>query len=76
MSKAREIIKHLGADAITERLGVTKYSVRHARSANLFPGIWYPSILMMCCEQGLDCPMSAFNWRSQEDAELADRGAA
>ena len=63
---ARDIINEIGADAICERLGVTSYSVRAAKTAGTFPARWFLGVRALCDERGVECSMSAFNWRSPE----------
>jgi hypothetical protein len=65
----------LGADAMSQRLGVTPHSIRHARATKAFPASWYAPLLDMCAAAGIDCPLNAFNWKTPNEARL-DAGAA
>lgn len=47
-------------------LGVTEHSIRHARFTGLFPASWYGPLVELCEGAGIECPMSAFNWKSPE----------
>ncbi len=66
----------LGVEAITKKLGVTRHSVRHARTTGLFPASWYAPLLAMCGDVGVDCPIEAFNWKSPASTLEHERGAA
>jgi len=65
---SKEIVKNiadrLGDDAIASACGVSSHSVRNARWQGGFPASWFPVIRQMCAKDGLDCPESAFNFKS------------
>lgn len=57
------IIKTLGADAISDFLGVSSHSVRYAKTTGRFPASWYDPLDDFCIEVGIPCPRAAFNFR-------------
>ena len=72
----RTITDALGSVAIQERLGVTEFSIRHARREGSFAASWYAAMKAMCDEAGVDCPMSAFNWKTSEPASPSEASNA
>ena len=66
MSKTpvHEILNILGADTVQAKFGVSEFSIKHARSSGRFPASWYGEISKMCADNGIDCPMRAFNFKS------------
>lgn len=61
----REITDTLATDALCARLGVKPHSIRHARTTGTFPASWYAPLKAMCDAAGIECPMSAFNWKAE-----------
>jgi len=59
-----EIINIIGGGRIAAELGVTAHAVRHVKGAGAFPASWYRHLLSLCDEHDIDCPMTAFSWRS------------
>lgn len=67
-----QITDALPHDVICERLLVKPRSIRLARERKVFPANWYPTMKSICAEYGVDCPESAFNWKSPStDAPLS-----
>lgn len=68
MSKknVNQIIEAIGQDAIVSALGVSTHSVRHAKFAGSMPANWYVSVKDLCDAQGIDCPVSAFNFKQMQ----------
>lgn len=66
------ITDKLGADAICSGLSVTNHSVRHARFTGAFPAAWYRQLKEMCEAEGIDCPLSAFNFKSPTSRPSAE----
>ena len=64
MDKAKHIADQLGQAKIALALGVGVTAVNNAVSREYFPATWYPVIRDMCRKAGLDCPESAFNFKS------------
>lgn len=60
------------SDRICKELGVTHHSVRYARTTGLFPASWYAPLLDLCGDAGVECPMSAFNWKAFDDAPSSE----
>jgi hypothetical protein len=58
------IIKALGRENIAARIGVSDFSIRHARASGKFPASWYAPLREMCAEAGVACSLDAFNWKS------------
>jgi hypothetical protein len=58
------IVAALTADAMCEALGVGFHAIRYARNAGTFPGNWYGTLLAMCDERGIDCPLDLFTWKT------------
>lgn len=57
----------LGAEAMSQHLGVTLHSIRHARVTKGFPASWYAPLLEMCTSAGIECHLDAFNWKTPAD---------
>lgn len=56
---------------IPEVIDVKARSVRAARENGFFPSSWYAALDELCAEVGVDCPRSAFNFKTR-----ADRGVS
>ena len=72
MKNAQHIASALGQRQIAEAVGVVPTAVNNAVMRGSFPASWFTVIRAMCEENGLDCPESAFNFRSP----TSERGAA
>jgi len=69
MSDARTLIEALGADAIAAAVEVSPRTVLN-KGAGRFPAYWYPPILRLCTDRGIECGIDAFAF------DRAKRGAA
>lgn len=67
-STVHHIVQTLGRENIESRLGVSKYSLFAAKRDRLFPAAWFDVLDEMCRERGIECPRSAFRFRSSESA--------
>tara|TARA_Y100000766_G_C18471096_1_gene395247 strand:+ start:214 stop:459 length:246 start_codon:yes stop_codon:yes gene_type:complete len=65
MSEISVICDALGRKEIGRRLGVSKAAVANAVSDGRFPSRWYKVISRMCADQGVGCPLSAFNFADE-----------
>ena len=65
----------LSPDAMCDALGVGKHAVRYARFTGTFPGNWYGTLLPMCDAAGIDCPLSAFTWKTAKSSEKTESAA-
>lgn len=65
---SKEIVKTiadaLGDDLISQTCGVSDHSVRNARWQGRFPASWFVALEAACIAKGIDCPRSAFNFKS------------
>lgn len=68
---AKSITDQIGADRISKAIGVSSHSIRHARTEGTFPASWYAVLSDMCKQQGIECPLSAFNWKTPVSASLS-----
>lgn len=66
MSKkaVKQIADKIGDEAISDLCGVGVHSVRNARWRGQFPASWYDALEAVCLKKGVDCPRSAFNFKS------------
>ena len=78
MSKetVKTITDTLGSAAIQARLGVTEFSIIHARREGSFTASWYAPLKDMCDRAGIDCPISVFNWKTSEPASSSEASNA
>ena len=58
-----QIVREVGQGALASLIGVSVHSIRYAKTTGIFPSSWYPSVLRLASERGLECPLSAFNWK-------------
>lgn len=65
----KSIIEGLSVDTICAKLHVSHHAVRYAKTDGIFPAAWYAGLLELCQLAGIDCPLSAFNWKRQLDAD-------
>ena len=72
INHAKSISDDLGAHVMASALGVSSHSIRYARTEGTFPASWYFIISGLCSGAGIDCPMSAFNWKTPVDAPLSE----
>lgn len=63
MVNAAIIIESVGSGEIERALGVSRHSVRHAKTTGAFPASWFDQLDRMCAERGLACPRSLFNFK-------------
>lgn len=71
---AAQIIDALGSQEI-EQLGFSERNIRHVRWTGVFPGMWYGPISEACERIGMECPKSAFKWKSSVvDKKLGHAG--
>jgi len=66
MNKAavHQITDALGSHEIEDALNVSRHSIRYARTEGVFPASWYGPLSAMCRNAGIECPLSAFNWKA------------
>lgn len=60
---AREIIESLGRDVVAASLGVSESSVKNAVGSSM-PARWFNVMEGLCQKSGIDCPRSAFAFRT------------
>lgn len=60
----KRITDAIGTDPLCRRLSVSEHSIRHARTTGVFPASWYAPVDEMCRSIGIECPKSAFNFKS------------
>lgn len=63
ISAVHRIIELLGSEAIERELGLSEFSIRAAKRDRRFPATWYKPLSELCANAGIECPMSAFNWK-------------
>jgi len=69
MTSAEDVIEVLGRKQIREFLGVGNTAISNALCREgKFPASWYGPIRQLCDEAGVDCPLSAFNWKQAKGA--------
>lgn len=72
MSIPTRIIEAVGTRRIAARVGVVETAVINAKRKPLLPGRWYAPVKELCDEDGIDCPIEAFNWsRAENEAGAA-----
>lgn len=65
MSDAAMIINRIGRKRIRLALGVGETAISNVLSrGGRFPASWYGPLKELCDREGVDCPISAFNWRT------------
>lgn len=64
MTQVSSICDKVGRPVVARRLGVGLTAVSNAVVAGVFPASWYAGVKSLCDERGIDCPMSAFNWKA------------
>ena len=71
MSKAQALADQIGRTTIAERLGVSVDAVSVSiKRGGKFPSGWFPVVRDLCAARGVDCPESAFNWKSPSSAPV------
>lgn len=68
------IIDTLTADAIMAKLDVSFHMIRYARTTGMFPASWYGPLQSMAVDVGIDCPLSAFNWKPTANEVSSEGG--
>jgi len=63
MNEARNLINHLGRQAVAGALGVDDSSISHAYRVGKLPAAWYAPLKRMADEKGLEVPLCLFAWR-------------
>jgi hypothetical protein len=63
----------IGRERLALALGLSKFSIRAARAAGVFPATWFLIVSELCEADGIDCPMEAFAWLK---VDLAREAAA
>lgn len=64
MKNARHIADTLTQRAIAQRLGLGVTAVNNAVKRGVFPASWFPVVREMCREADIDCPETAFNFKT------------
>lgn len=72
--EAPQIIDALGEEYFTNALGFTQRNLRHVRATGKFASQWYAEISKACLDQGVPCPLSAFNMKVV-DKQIGNAGA-
>lgn len=74
MHTVKSILEHLGRPAVAARLGVGVSAIDMAASSGKFRAAWYPTIVYMCEEAGLDVDTYEIarlvSWRRADDASV------
>jgi sialic acid synthase SpsE len=74
MNTARKIINELGRASVGEAVGLGEKSISRAAVDGSFPASWYAALKKLCDQNGIECPVSAFNMRQspkQNNSEAA-----
>ena len=67
MSDAEKIIESIGRKRIREALGIGETAISNVLSrGRRFPASWYGPLKDLCDREGVDCPISAFNWKTAQ----------
>lgn len=61
-SHVHRIVGQIGEEALASDLGLTAFSIKAAKSADVFPARWYGPLKRLCDERGIPCPLAAFNF--------------
>ena len=61
---AAKLIDEIGHDVLCSQLGFTERNLRHVRSTGQFAAQWYPPVKELAEVRGVDCPLSAFSFKS------------
>lgn len=69
MNTAQTIVNQIGRADIARLVGVGLPAVSNAIRRGKLPTAWFPAIKAECEARGLECPESAFNWKTSEAAE-------
>ena len=65
MRDAEKIIEGIGRTQIREALGIGETAISNVLSrGGRLPASWYGPLKELCDREGVDCPISAFNWRT------------
>jgi hypothetical protein len=72
IKSARELAQQLGQADIARQLKVGPTAVNNALARGAFPPSWYPVIRDMSLQKGIECPESAFNFKSPSSAPLSE----
>ena len=64
---ASKIIEQLGDDVFIAELGFTKRNLRHVRTTGRFAAGRYRDVKAICDAHGVQCPLSAFNWKEPDN---------
>jgi len=75
-AEVNTIVATLTADAMCAALGVGRHAVRYARFTGTFPGNWYGTLLPMCMAAGIECPLTAFTWKTPKSTPTEQEPAA
>ena len=69
MSRAQALADRIGRAIIAETLGVTVDAVAVSiKRGGKLPAAWFPVVRDLCVARGIECPESAFNWKSPSSA--------
>jgi len=65
MSDTEKIIESIGRRRLRQALGVGETAISNVLSrGRRFPASWYGPLKELCDREGVECPISAFNWKS------------
>jgi hypothetical protein len=62
------IVDKIGSQRIAEALSVTSHSIRAAKTSGAMPASWYARVRTLCEAEGIDCPLTAFNFKTPDEA--------
>ena len=70
-----DIIKALGMEVILHALGLRKRMLFYMQQKGKFPSGWYREIKRLCDENGVFCPMEAFDWKEPQKTEREEESS-
>lgn len=59
-SEVRRLTEQIGSEKLQAALGVSEYSIRHARTTGRFPASWFTVVRDLC---GGECSEELFNFK-------------
>lgn len=72
MSIPFDIAGAIGRKKLAAALEVGETAIGNAVVRGAFPASWYPVVSALAKDSGVDCPMSAFNWKTSEPAPSSE----
>jgi len=69
----RDIVKAIGRKRLRAALDVRETTISEALGRDVFPSAWYLTVKSLAEKEGLEVPMSLFNWKktSKQDHTAA-----